>query len=84
MNEIKSATLEVKVYQYDTKEQQAAHISDMAVQGYAVKFCGEYFTDKSNCNEFVNPDNWSPVTEFYKAQVSGSVEVNYEIQSRVY
>lgn len=84
MNKIKRATLEVQVYRYDSKEQQAAHIPEMAAQGYAVKFMGEYFTGKSNLNELMNPDNWSLVTEFYKAEVSGSVELNYEIQSRVY
>lgn len=84
MKKIKSATLEVQVYQYDSKEQQAAHITEMEAQGYAVKYCGEYFTGKSNLDEFMCKDNWHFVTEFYKAEVSASVELNYEIQSRVY
>ena len=83
MKEIKRANLEVQVYQYDSKEQQAEHPAKMEAQGYKVKFMGECFTGKS-LKEFENPDNWRLVTEFFKADITETPGVNYEIQSRVY
>lgn len=82
VNKIKSATLEVQVYQYDNKVQQAAHITEMVAQGYTVKFCGVQFIGKNNLDEFMRKENWHLVTEFYKAQVSGTVGRSYDIQSR--
>lgn len=83
---IKQAIMTVKVFRYDTPEEQAEHAVKMQAQGWNATFIGKYYLGESRADEFVKEDNWHLVTEFSNLlkEEEPSTGSRYEIQTRIY
>lgn len=85
MREIIDYNLEVKVFTYDTEEEQENHIAYMEELGWKVKRSDQYMmSTESTTKAFCDDNNWYYYAEYYREKKTNIQDNNKCYESDIY